>query len=968
MADVFISYSRRDGEFVGRLVNAIEHHGRSVWLDTEGIADGEVFPQAIRAAIEGSDAFLFVISPAAVGSSFCENEVAYAGGLKKRIVPVLRDPVPDLALPAEIRDRNWIPFTREDESGPAVERIMAALERDLERAKAHTRWLVKALEWEGEGRDGSFLLRGSELTAAEAWLAGAPDGGDAAPTPLQREYLLASRQAAARRQRALVGTSLGVAALATGLLVFALIARAQAVSAHAVAKSRALAAQSQNQLAVDPELAILLARQAVLASATPDALFALRSALDASPLRMTVLRPANVNCQFQSGVSLAYDPATAQLAEGVCGGTLNPRSAGAAAGRLLLFDAADGRVVQRVRPGLGVLAPMVAYSPDGSLLAAATADGQVHLLDARSLAPRGVLGASFFRPGGGPAVAGPPGGGVGASGAAPASAGGPTRARISPPLGVTFSPDGSMLAVVSSQVKIWSLRRRALVAAVGSSVLQANSPMLTSAVFTHDSRQLVVAGTNGVRVVDAHTGAVQRVLSTTGTATSIAMSPHGSVLALASIQLAQQAGVVSLWNTRTWRPTATVARFTTRAASALAFSPDGRELAVGTQDGGAGLWSVSTHQELAAYRGSTSPVVAITFLRGLSEVAIASLDGTTKVWRASGPQLASIDTGGAIADVRLIGSNVLAMLAPGVVRSWSLASGRQQATVPQASTSVPPFLSPDGAASVEPVGLSTLGVITEVIVRRTSTGQVIGRVPISPALTMSGIGASQHGSDVVLLGNRQEVVDVATGRTTHLSAPPGAQLNGITGCHWFSGAFSADGRLVAGADQCGDVAVWAAGSGRRLARLSSSGQIPEMAFSPDDRQLAVASSDSTVTIWDVRAQRALHVLHGHTLGVTAVAYAPSGRWLASSGLDGTVRVWDPSSGRVLRIWQDGAPVTTMAFSSDGSRLVSADTMGTINVWDACTACGDAPALLALAGQRVTRGLTPLERATFLSGL
>ncbi len=47
MADVFVSYSRRDSEFVS-LAESISAGGKEVWLDTEGIADAEVFPEAIK--------------------------------------------------------------------------------------------------------------------------------------------------------------------------------------------------------------------------------------------------------------------------------------------------------------------------------------------------------------------------------------------------------------------------------------------------------------------------------------------------------------------------------------------------------------------------------------------------------------------------------------------------------------------------------------------------------------------------------------------------------------------------------------------------------------------------------------------------------------------------------------------------------------------------------------------------------
>ena len=180
MPDVFVSYSRRDAEFVQRLSDSVSARGKELWVDTDGIADAEVFPQAIREAIEQSDVFLFVITPAAVASKYCENEVEYARELQKRIVPVLRERVPDPQLPAEIRDRNWIPFTDADEFDASLERLVGALDRDLERTKAHTRWLVKAIEWDSEHRDKSFLLRGAELKAAEEWLASSPR------TPIRR--------------------------------------------------------------------------------------------------------------------------------------------------------------------------------------------------------------------------------------------------------------------------------------------------------------------------------------------------------------------------------------------------------------------------------------------------------------------------------------------------------------------------------------------------------------------------------------------------------------------------------------------------------------------------------------------------------------------------------------------------------------------------------------------------------------
>jgi hypothetical protein len=260
-------------------------------------------------------------------------------------------------------------------------------------------------------------------------------------------------------------------------------------------------------------------------------------------------------------------------------------------------------------------------------------------------------------------------------------------------------------------------------------------------------------------------------------------------------------------------------------------------------------------------------------------------------------------------------------------------------------------------------------VFTSFLVRNSTNGQLLGNFAAPPSSTVSGFGVSSDGRKLLLLGNQsQEIADFTGSRVVHLKTTPGSSVRGITGCHWFTGALSRDGRLAAGADQCGGVTIWDARSGAQRERVGVSGLVPEIAFSPDDRHLAAASGDSTITIWDVGTGQVAHVLHGHTLGVNGVAYSPNGELLASAGLDDTLRVWDASSGRLLRVWRDPAPLNSVAFGSDGQRIVTADTQGTIRIWDACTACENASALLAIGQRTVTRQLTPLERATFLAGL
>ena len=88
MADAFISYSRRDADFASRLAQELSNRGKSIWLDTEDIAPAARWADEIRAAIESSDAFVFVISPSSVASAECAKELQHALDVRKRVIPV----------------------------------------------------------------------------------------------------------------------------------------------------------------------------------------------------------------------------------------------------------------------------------------------------------------------------------------------------------------------------------------------------------------------------------------------------------------------------------------------------------------------------------------------------------------------------------------------------------------------------------------------------------------------------------------------------------------------------------------------------------------------------------------------------------------------------------------------------------------------------------------------------------------
>ncbi len=183
-----------------------------------------------------------------------------------------------------------------------------------EEVRAHRRLTVRAAEWAESAHDPSFLLRGTELARFEAW---AGESG-LAQTVLERDFLRGSldereavlaeeesrrvKQAALERHavnrlRALVAVLAVAAVAAAGLTVYAFDQSDRSHHQTRIATARQLAAASVANLDVDPELSILLARQAVQEASVngaplPDAVDALHRALAASRVVLTIRTPA----------------------------------------------------------------------------------------------------------------------------------------------------------------------------------------------------------------------------------------------------------------------------------------------------------------------------------------------------------------------------------------------------------------------------------------------------------------------------------------------------------------------------------------------------------------------------------------------------------------------------------------------------------------------------------------------------
>ncbi len=906
--DVFISYSRADSDFARRLNHALQTQGKTTWFDQESIATGTDFQSEIYRGIEQSDNFLFVISPDAVNSQYCADEVEYARGLNKRFVTVLHRQVNSEELHPELAKVQWLDFNRHggDFYGNFSE-LVRTLDTDREYVREHTKKSQMALEWKRGNKTIDLLLRGREYARAYEWFREV-QGQKKQPAVNEEieEFILESKaeverleKAQRRRKNTIAAAAVGTIVVLSGLSVVAWGQKVEAERQSEIALARQLAAESRISTAEDgfQQRGTLLAVESMrkfqklsLTSVTADN--ALRNGLSLLPHFISQM---NHDKQVRALVFSADGKFVATASSD---------------GSARVWEVSTGLEVAKLNHDSSLDA--IAFSPDDRYIATASFDKTARLWEVATSKEVAKLNHD---------------------GAVTA---------------VAFSPDGKFVATGSADqtARVWD-------ATTGEEVAKLNRDGAVNFVaFTPDGKFVVTADEKTARVWDAIAGKeVAKLDRDGGTRSIIAFSADGKFVATASFDKTAR-----LWDVNAGEE---LAEFNRDRIDAIAFSADGNYIATASFDKTARLWEAKTGKEVARLKHDRA-VRAIAFSPDSNYIATASADKTARLWDSTtGEEVARLNDDYGISAVAFSpdGKYLATVSYVHSVRVWAPRAGSEVVKLNHDGGANAVAFSPDGkfvaTASQDKTARVWSATRGQEVAKLNHDDKVID-VAFSPdgkfVATISldntaRVWSATSGQKVANLNHDRQVIDVAFSpdgkyvatasfdKTARLwDATTGREVVKLNHDRTVNAVtFSADGQFVATASNDKTARVWSATTGEEVVKLNHDFEVWTVAFSPDNQYVATATGFSnTAQIWSATTEREVAKLN-HDSTVITIVFSPDGKLVATASQDKTARVWEATTGKEVARLNHDAEVRAVAFSPDGKYLATASQSNTATV-------------------------------------
>lgn len=900
MKDVFISYSRKDLDFVQKIYDAFCQQNREVWFDQHNIPLTADWRKEMYLGIEEANSFVFIISPDSVTSKPCTEEIEHAILHNKRLLPVMYRKTPSSTVHPAVRSLNFIPFQEGCDFDSAFNKLIEAIDTDLDYVKAHTRIQQRAIEWDKKGRDISFLLRGSDRKEAEEWIEDS-NRKEPKPTALQVQYIVASGQGEIQRQRVAIG-AVGVGlVLCAGLAIVAFKERAEALRQRNIATEqgiKALTSLAQAKLLAENQLDALTASvKAAKQVSKINASEQLRDQVRGS-LRDTVFKIQERNRlegHSNNINSISFSPDGSLIAS-------------ASDDQTLKLWRRDGSLITTLRHDQSVRS--VKFSPDGQFLISASYDSTARIWNANGTLVRtlqhnneAVRCASFSNDGTS-IVTGTTQGTVyvwSLDGQLLRSFAAHDREINS----ITFNATDQLIATASTDktVKLWTVDGELL------QTLTGHRDRVWEASFSPDSQTLATAGADNrvilwknraslaarqAEIMDAY--AVNTRLSDsinysryktleghTNWVRALSFAPDGQTIASASYDQ-----TIKLWNisgvlVRTFRSN-------NGGLKSIQFSPDGQTIASGSIDGAIVLRSLQGTL-LEVLEGHRSGVKGVRFSPNGKLIASVGADDTVKLWSATGALRRNLDYTSGLTNVNFSpnGRMIATPSYDNQILLWRLDEAL-------ANPSAEPF---------------------QKLAGHTST---VNNISIAP----NGKLLASASADSTL-----RIWDLEKGTLLETIQAHKPEVTDVT--------FTADSKRIVTVGSEGLLKLWSIDGTLLQSLQAHSSWINALMFDRDRQILVTGSGDTTARLWKLNAQglfdtQPYKVLRGHQDWVFDVAFSPSNQMIATGGKDNRVILWNLEGKQLTQLDEHRDWVLALTFSPDGQKLASASADKRVILW------------------------------------